>query len=153
MAPYRSLSAAPTSPPLLRGLRLPIASKIYRNRHSNVFNTTCFLAQRVLLTSVGNMCCTHYSRCHGWLTECIVFALQPIKYSFKYVSVQFCDNCYEILHKRDPLREGELGPHLTQCRLGWGLPSYQVVSWYRLTTIDMGWKSNWSNDRCLMVGM
>ena len=24
---------------------------------------------------------------------------------------------------------GELGPHLTQCGLGWGLPSYQVASW------------------------
>ena len=24
---------------------------------------------------------------------------------------------------------GELGPHLTQCRLGWELPPYQVVSW------------------------
>jgi len=24
---------------------------------------------------------------------------------------------------------GELGPHLTQCRLGWGLPPYQVASW------------------------
>ena len=28
-----------------------------------------------------------------------------------------------------PLGEGELRPHLTQCRLGWGLPPYQVVSW------------------------
>jgi len=26
-----------------------------------------------------------------------------------------------------PLKE--LGPHLTQCGLGWGLPSYQVASW------------------------
>jgi len=24
---------------------------------------------------------------------------------------------------------GELGPHLTRCRLGWGLPPYQVASW------------------------
>ena len=29
-----------------------------------------------------------------------------------------------------PFRGGELGPHLTQCCLGWGLPPYQVVSWY-----------------------
>jgi len=28
-----------------------------------------------------------------------------------------------------PLAEGELGPHLTQCRLGQGLPPYQVASW------------------------
>ena len=28
-----------------------------------------------------------------------------------------------------PLGEEELGPHLTQCRLSWGLPPYQVVSW------------------------
>jgi len=28
-----------------------------------------------------------------------------------------------------PFPWGELGPHLTQCRLGWGLPPYQVVSW------------------------
>jgi len=27
-----------------------------------------------------------------------------------------------------PLGERELGPHLTQCRLGRGLPPYQVVS-------------------------
>ena len=27
------------------------------------------------------------------------------------------------------LGEVELDPHLTQCRLGWGLPPYQVVSW------------------------
>ena len=25
---------------------------------------------------------------------------------------------------------GELGPHLTQCHLGQGLPPYQVASWY-----------------------
>jgi len=24
---------------------------------------------------------------------------------------------------------GQLGPHLTQCHLGWGLPPYQVASW------------------------
>jgi len=29
---------------------------------------------------------------------------------------------------------GELGPHLTQCRLGWGLPPYKMA------TTDMGWK-------------
>jgi len=28
-----------------------------------------------------------------------------------------------------PLREGELGPYLTQCRVGRGLPLYQVASW------------------------
>jgi len=28
-----------------------------------------------------------------------------------------------------PFCGGELGPHLTQCRLGWGLPPYQVASW------------------------
>jgi len=28
-----------------------------------------------------------------------------------------------------PLEEGELGPHLTQCRMGRGLPPYQVASW------------------------
>jgi len=28
-----------------------------------------------------------------------------------------------------PLGEGELGPHLTQCDQGWGLPPYQVASW------------------------
>jgi len=28
------------------------------------------------------------------------------------------------------LGEGELHRHLTQCRLRWGLPPYQVVSWY-----------------------
>ena len=28
-----------------------------------------------------------------------------------------------------PFLWGELGPHLTQCRLGWSLPPYQVVSW------------------------
>ena len=27
-----------------------------------------------------------------------------------------------------PLREGELGPHLTQCRLGGGLPPNKVIS-------------------------
>jgi len=27
-----------------------------------------------------------------------------------------------------PFWEGELGPHLTQCRLGLGLPTYQVAS-------------------------
>jgi len=27
-----------------------------------------------------------------------------------------------------PLAEGEVGPHLTQCRLGRGLPPYQVAS-------------------------
>ena len=27
-----------------------------------------------------------------------------------------------------PLSMGELGPHLTQCRLGRGLPPYQVAS-------------------------
>jgi len=27
-----------------------------------------------------------------------------------------------------PLSGGELGPHLTQCRLGRGLPTYQVAS-------------------------
>jgi len=28
-----------------------------------------------------------------------------------------------------PLLRAELGPHLTQCDLGWGLPPYQVASW------------------------
>ena len=28
-----------------------------------------------------------------------------------------------------PLWEGELGPHLTQSRLSWGQPPYQVASW------------------------
>jgi len=28
-----------------------------------------------------------------------------------------------------PLGEAELGPHLTQCGPGWGLPPYQVASW------------------------
>ena len=28
-----------------------------------------------------------------------------------------------------PLGEGELGPHLTQCGHGWGLPTCQVSSW------------------------
>jgi len=28
-----------------------------------------------------------------------------------------------------PLSVGELGPHLTQCGLGRGLPTYQVASW------------------------
>ena len=28
-----------------------------------------------------------------------------------------------------PYWTGELGPHLTQCGLGWGLPPYQVASW------------------------
>jgi len=28
-----------------------------------------------------------------------------------------------------PLGEGELGPHLTQCGQGWGLPPCQVSSW------------------------
>jgi len=28
-----------------------------------------------------------------------------------------------------PFWEGELGPHLTQCGLGWGIPPYQVASW------------------------
>jgi len=28
-----------------------------------------------------------------------------------------------------PFGGGELGPHLTQHRLGWGLPPYQVASW------------------------
>jgi len=28
-----------------------------------------------------------------------------------------------------PFREGERGPHVPQCRLGWGLLSYQVASW------------------------
>jgi len=28
-----------------------------------------------------------------------------------------------------PFGEGELGPHLAQCGLGWDLPSCQVVSW------------------------
>jgi len=28
-----------------------------------------------------------------------------------------------------PFGEGKLGPHLTQCRLGWGLPSCQLASW------------------------
>jgi len=28
------------------------------------------------------------------------------------------------------LWRGGLGPHLTQSRLGWGLPPYQVVSWW-----------------------
>ena len=30
---------------------------------------------------------------------------------------------------RAPLGEGELGPHLTQCGQGWGLPACQVSSW------------------------
>ena len=29
-----------------------------------------------------------------------------------------------------PLGEWELGPHLTQCRLGRGIPPYQMASWY-----------------------
>ena len=29
-----------------------------------------------------------------------------------------------------PLGEGKLGPHPTQTRLGWGLPPYQVASWW-----------------------
>ena len=28
-----------------------------------------------------------------------------------------------------PFWGGELGPHVTQCGLGWGLPPYQVASW------------------------
>jgi len=28
-----------------------------------------------------------------------------------------------------PLLVGELGPHLTRYRLGWGIPPYQVASW------------------------
>ena len=34
------------------------------------------------------------------------------------------------------------GPHLTQCRLGWGLPSYHVASWsiQPFATKDMGRK-------------
>jgi len=28
-----------------------------------------------------------------------------------------------------PIWEGELGPHLTQYRLGWGQPTDQVASW------------------------
>jgi len=37
---------------------------------------------------------------------------------------------------------GELGPHLTQCGLGRGLPPYQMASWSssRLATTDMGRK-------------
>jgi len=35
----------------------------------------------------------------------------------------------------------ELGPHLTHCHLGRGLPSYQVASWMgHLAAIDMGRK-------------
>jgi len=35
---------------------------------------------------------------------------------------------------------GELGPHLTQCGLGQGLPPYQVASWFiqPFATVDMG---------------
>jgi len=38
-----------------------------------------------------------------------------------------------------PLSVGKLGPHLTQCRLGWGLPPYQVDPDLSscLATIDM----------------
>jgi len=37
--------------------------------------------------------------------------------------------------------EGELGPHLTQCRLSWGLSPYQVVCWSNsLATTDIGQK-------------
>jgi len=38
---------------------------------------------------------------------------------------------------------GQLGPHLTQCRLGRGLPSYQVASWSvePFGTTDVG--ENW----------
>ena len=32
-------------------------------------------------------------------------------------------------NEQSPLLLGEMGPHLTQCRLGWGLPPYQVASW------------------------
>jgi len=31
---------------------------------------------------------------------------------------------------RSPLGMGELGPHLTQCGRGWGLPAWQVSSWH-----------------------
>jgi len=33
-------------------------------------------------------------------------------------------NCCALLQ-----RGRDMGPHLTQCGLGWGLPSYQVASW------------------------
>ena len=36
---------------------------------------------------------------------------------------------------------GELGPHLTQCRLSWDLPSYQVVSW--CVWPQYTWTENW----------
>jgi len=41
-----------------------------------------------------------------------------------------------------PLLKGELGPHLTQCGLGQGLPPYQVASLFtsHLATNDMGQK-------------
>jgi len=41
-----------------------------------------------------------------------------------------------------PFFLGELGPHQTQSRLGWGLPPYQVASWWScLATTEMG--RNW----------
>jgi len=44
-----------------------------------------------------------------------------------------------------PIFVGEMGPHLTQCRLDRGLPQYQVVPdpSSRLATIDMG-RKRWS---------
>jgi len=39
------------------------------------------------------------------------------------------DMCRKVGMAAVPLSVGELGPHLTQCRLGRGVPPYQVASW------------------------
>ena len=38
-----------------------------------------------------------------------------------------------------PLGEGHLGPHLTQCGQGRGLPPYHVASWYPAMWAQQTW--------------
>jgi len=45
-----------------------------------------------------------------------------------------------------PLWGRELGPHITQCRLGRGLPLYQVASW---SIHQQTWAENWGG-LCLL---
>ena len=63
----------------------------------------------------------------GWL---IPHVDKPVDSTCKSSAVaEMGDRLTTIDTSPTPFFWGELGPHLTQCRLGWGLSPYQVASW------------------------
>jgi len=67
----------------------------------------------------------------GFRSNTMSFWLRPTQSSGILIHPAICPQYTWAEHWgfRPLLEEGELGSHLTQCRLGWGLPPCQVASW------------------------